>query len=157
MFLWHSQVSTVPKDYHWHCIRDSLARSSCFLYAIRSNSRKLSVTNCSSTICRTSPNVVPEQCIDGHLLPWDALPQHVIGERGEAEEGLQDGIHVASVAQVGESVKHEWKNLHNGWQKTLGLCQELQRHDTAHLAYSYPCSGVWGWVKVEGLCLFQPL
>lgn len=49
------------------------------------------------------PNVVPEKCIDGHLLPWDALPQHVMGEGGKAEEGLQDGIHVASVAKVGES------------------------------------------------------
>lgn len=49
------------------------------------------------------PNVVPEQCIDGHFLPRDALPQHVIGEGREAEEGLQDGVHIASVAQVGES------------------------------------------------------
>lgn len=49
------------------------------------------------------PNVVPEQRIDGDLLPRDALPQHVIGEGGEAEEGLQDGVHVAGVAQVGES------------------------------------------------------
>lgn len=52
---------------------------------------------------RLKLNLLPEQGINRHLLPWDALLQHVIGERGEAEEGLQDGVHVASVAQVGKS------------------------------------------------------
>ena len=55
------------------------------------------------------PDVVPEQCIDGHFLPWDALLQHVIGEGGEAEQGLQDGIHVASVAKVRESKRLKTK------------------------------------------------
>lgn len=52
-------------------------------------------------------NVLPEQCINRHLLPWDTLLQHVIGEGGEAEEGLQDGVHVAGVAQVGKSAVHK--------------------------------------------------
>lgn len=52
-------------------------------------------------------SAVPQQRIDGQLLPWDALPQHVAGEGREAEEGLQDGVHVASVAQVGKPVIHE--------------------------------------------------
>lgn len=49
------------------------------------------------------PNTVPEQGIDGHFLPRDVIPQYIIGEGGEAEEGLQDGIHIASVAKVGKS------------------------------------------------------
>lgn len=52
-------------------------------------------------------NKVPEQCIDGHLLPRNALLQHVIGKGGEAEEGLQDGIHVAGVSQVRKSAIFE--------------------------------------------------
>lgn len=47
--------------------------------------------------------IVPEQCVDGHFFPRDALPQHVIGEGRQAEQRLQDGVHVTSVAQVGES------------------------------------------------------
>lgn len=48
------------------------------------------------------PDTVPEQGIDGHFLPQDAVPQDIVGEGGEAEEGLQDGIHIASVAKVGK-------------------------------------------------------
>ena len=57
-------------------------------------------------VCK-EPKVIPEQCIDGHLLPRDALPQHVVGEGREAEERLQDGVHVAGVAEVGEPVTYE--------------------------------------------------
>lgn len=47
--------------------------------------------------------IVPEQCVYGHFFPRDALPQHVIGEGRQAKQRLQDGVHVAGVAQVGES------------------------------------------------------
>lgn len=49
-------------------------------------------------------SIVPKQCVDGHFFPRNALPQHVIGEGRQAKERLQDGVHVTSVAQVGESV-----------------------------------------------------
>lgn len=77
---------------------------------------------------------VPEQGVDGHLLPRDALLQHVIGERGEAEEGLQDGVHVAGVAQVGEATTQRRGAEH---ERTCGdqqlrfpvslICSPLQR------------------------------
>lgn len=44
-----------------------------------------------------------EEGVDGDLLPRDALLQQVAGERGQAEEGLQDGVHIAGVPEVGES------------------------------------------------------
>ena len=50
---------------------------------------------------------VPEQCVDGHLFPGDALSQHVSGERGEAEQGLQNGVHVACVSQIGKPTKEQ--------------------------------------------------
>lgn len=49
------------------------------------------------------------------------MPQYIIGEGGEAEEGLQDGIHIASVAKVGKS-------------KVIGRMGE-ERKKTTHEAF----------------------
>lgn len=122
---------------------------------------------------------VPEQRVDGHFFPRDALPQHVVGEGRQAKQRLQDGVHVASVAQVGEAAiqvtnntaLRQVKGFNPRGSTNTTVCNQLKQLETVRLCpsclrvvarscsplgCSYPCRGGCGWANVEGLCLFQP-